>query len=102
MFTVKLLIPLIVGLVLGIGGYVTGVHQVSSRPVQVNVKPCPTPICPSCPSLGNEIEKIKGKNITIHIDEKVIYQANGDSLFREHLIQDMEGIIGNLKLARCK
>jgi len=75
----------------------------------INVEPpkvelsCPE--CPQCPpSLGNELEKVKGRNITLHLHQQL--QMNSDSLAMQKLVDEIddrfEKKLATLRLARCR
>lgn len=95
-----------VGLIAGAGG-VLGISKafkptINVQPPKVEVS-CPE--CPQCPpSLGSEIEKIKGRNITLHLHQQL--HMNSDSLFVQKLVEEVDKSIDRklsaTRLARCK
>lgn len=100
------LISAAAGLALGAGGML-GISKafkpmINVNPPKVEVS-CPE--CPQCPpSLGNELEKIKGRNVTVNLHQKLIMQS--DSLFAEKLVEELDRKLaerlGQTRLARCK
>lgn len=95
-----------VGLLAGAGG-MFGISkafkpQITVNPPKVEVS-CPE--CPQCPpSLGNELEKVKGKYITLNLNQTLLLHS--DSLALQKLLNDLDARIDKkfnaMRVARCK
>lgn len=84
-----LLVKIVIG-VLVAGGLVTGAYikGLKDQPeVKVSCPPCPVQECP--PALGNELQKVKGKYITLQLTNTQYMSVNGDSLAFVKLVNDL-------------
>jgi hypothetical protein len=97
----KFMAPGLIGAAIGVAG-VVGIQRATKPEIKLE---CPQPVCPEfkCPE-GNMIdfEKVKNFKGTLRVEQHYHVTMDGDSLFREQLIRDMETKLRELKLARCK
>jgi hypothetical protein len=98
----KIGLPALAAIVLGFAGYALGVHQVSSRALEIKTE-CPAPVC-NCPDPVNTIDFDKVKNFkgTLKIDQNYKVEINGDSLLLKKLNEEIDKKLKELRLARCK
>jgi len=101
----KFVAPTAIGIAIGVAGMI-GIQKATKPEIKLE---CPVidyskfPKCPECPAtLGNEFEKVKGKNITLNLTQHMKVVANGDSLIAKRIIDEMVIELNKLKLARCK
>jgi len=101
MIASKILLPFIAALIVGTGGYIGGVTQVSKRPIRVEAPVIPAcPVCP--PTLGNELEKVKGKYVTVNLHQNLYIQMEADTLVLKAIADEVEARMVKLRLAKCK
>lgn len=100
----KQILPFIIGLVAGVG-LIVGVQKLTKQEIRLE---CPAAApCPACPAtLGNELEKVKGKYITLNLHQNLQVAANGDSLIVKKIVDEVEAKIDaklkELRIAKCK
>ena len=97
----KFAAPALIGVVAGVAG-VVGIQRATKPEIKLE---CPQPVCPEFKGPeGNQIdfEKVKNFKGTLRVEQHYHVTMDGDSLFREQLIKDMEVKLKELKLARCK
>ena len=103
MIASKILVPFIAALIVGIGGYVGGVTQVSNRPLEIKTEAPFIPPCPVCPpTLGNELEKVKGKYVTVNLYQNINIEMESDTLILKKIGDTVEARMNKLKLSKCK
>jgi len=103
MIASKILLPLIAALIVGIGGYVGGVTQVSNRPLEIKTQAPIIPPCPVCPpTLGSELDKVKGKYVTVNLHQNLYIQMETDTMVLKAVGDEVEARMARLKLAKCK
>ena len=105
MIAIVKILPYLVSFLLGIGAMI-GIQRATRQDIKLE---CPAidysqfPKCPECPAtLGNEFEKVKGKNITLNLTQNMNVQMNGDSLVVKKIIDEMNKELQKIRLARCK
>ena len=105
LLTGKFMLPIIGAIMMGFGGYAAGVYQVSNRPIEITSTPI-IPACPSCPScpptLGSELEKVKGKYVTVNLNQALTIQMESDTTILKAIGNEVESRINKLRVVKCK
>jgi len=101
----KFAAPALIGVALGIGG-VIGLQKATKQYINLT---CPEidyeklPKCPQCPAtLGSEFEKVKGKYITLNLNQTYQIHMESDTLILKAIGDEVQKRMDNLKLSRCK
>jgi hypothetical protein len=101
----KFAAPALLGAALGIGG-VIGIQKATRQDIKLE---CPVidydkfPKCPVCPpTLGNELEKVKGKYVTVNLHQNLYIQMETDTMILKKIGDEVEARLQNLKVSRCK
>lgn len=95
----------IITLIIGLAGGAVAAKWLTPKTVCPKITFPKYPKCPDCncpPTLGSEFDKVKGKNITLHLNQHYQVQANGDSLLLAKFEEAVQKQLLNLKISRCK
>ena len=105
MIAIVKVLPYLLAFVMGIGAMI-GIQRATRQDIKLE---CPAidydkfPKCPVCPpTLGSELEKVKGKYVTVNLNQVLNIEMESDTLILQKIGDTVEARMNKLKLSKCK